>query len=68
MDVSNAEQAKSALYSYVEAELEPEEPVLVEKKCLYTEEIGQEENVSIIGQINKRIRLERHVVRLTMIT
>ena len=63
MDVTNAEQAKSALYCYVEAEVEHEEPVLVERKNVMVEEADQEENSSIIGQINKRIRLERHLVK-----
>ena len=61
MDVTNAEQAKSALHSYVEAEIQPEEPLLIEKVPI-NEEALQDKTGSIIGQINKRIRLERHMV------
>ena len=63
MDVTNAEQAKSALLGYVEAEIAPEEPVLIERNITLPEEVDQGENGSIISQINKRIRLQRSVVR-----
>ena len=63
MDVTNAEQAKSALLGYVEAEIAPEDPVLVERHITLPEEADQVENGSIIAQINKRIRLQRSVVR-----
>ena len=56
MDVTNAEQAKSVLHSYLEAEIQPEEPVLVEKVSM-NEEPLEDKTGSIIGQINKRIRL-----------
>ena len=61
MDVTNAEQAKSALHSYIEAEIQPEEPLLIEKVPI-NEEALQDKTGSIIGQINKRIRLERYMV------
>ena len=61
MDVTRAEEAKSALHSYIEAEIQPEEPVLIEKVTI-NEEVLQDKTGSIIGQINKRIRLERHMV------
>ena len=61
MDVTNAEQAKSALHSYLEAEIQPEEPVLVEKVSM-NEEPLEDKTGSIIGQINKQIRLERRAV------
>ena len=63
MDVTNAEQAKSALLGYVEAEIAPKEPVLIERSITLPEEVDQGENGSIISQINKRIRLQRNVVR-----
>ena len=61
MDVTNAEQAKSALHSYIEAEIQPEEPLLIEKVPI-NEEALQDKTGSIIGQINKRIWLEGHMV------
>ena len=38
MDVTNAEQAKSALLGYVEAEIAPEDPVLVERHITLPDE------------------------------
>ena len=52
MDVTNAEQAKSALLGYVEAEISPDDPVLVERPISLPEEADQVENGSIIAQIN----------------
>ena len=63
MDVTNAEPAKSALLGYVEAEIAPDDPVLVERPISLPEEADQVENRSIIAQINKRIRFQRSVVR-----
>ena len=63
MDGTNAEQAKSALLGYVEAEIAPDDPVLVERPISLPKEADQVENGSIIAQINKRIRLQRSVVR-----
>ena len=45
------------------AEIAPEEPVLIERNITLPEEVDQGENGSIISQINKRIRLQRSVVR-----
>ena len=60
MDVNTAEQAKSALLRYVEAEIQPEEmePVMRDSVTEPAPE-AVDSSLSILGQINKRIRLER---------
>ena len=60
MDVNAAEQAKSALLRYMEAEIQPEEmePVMRDSVTEPAPE-AVDSSLSILGQINKRIRLER---------